>query len=131
MAQSKTQWAVAVGSSAVLGAPYRNLTSKNPKPKRSNNSTRHLGSRLTTGASRARSYLPKYSASKSKIQTHFAVKKSSAKSQRFKPQSEPPVTLLRQKVAVKSKTSSAPNDQKLSHGHWRLAHDCNLDSQIS
>jgi hypothetical protein len=26
---------------------------------------------------------------------------------------------------------SLPNDPKLSHGHWRLAHDCNLDSQIS
>ena len=25
----------------------------------------------------------------------------------------------------------APNDPKLSHGHRRLAHDCNLDSQIS
>jgi hypothetical protein len=24
-----------------------------------------------------------------------------------------------------------PNDPKLSHGHWRLAHDCNLDFQVS
>jgi len=25
----------------------------------------------------------------------------------------------------------SPNDPKLSRGHWRLALDCNLDSQIS
>jgi len=34
--------------------------------------------------------------------------------------------------AHKSKVRAvSPNDPKLSHGHWRLAHDCNLDFQIS
>ena len=38
---------------------------------------------------------------------------------------------LQSELVIIHKSSMTPNDPKLSHGHWRLALACNLDSQIS
>jgi hypothetical protein len=94
--QVETQGAVAVGSSAVLGARIPKPMSNHPRQKPPNDSTRRTCSRLTTGASCAPIKSDKIFRIKIRIIENSRRKKTIRKSQRCKSQSEQPVALLRQ-----------------------------------